>query len=51
MLKLTTIGMKISGKEYYGVTNPRFAFLSPIVNNMSEEELEREGRMSAYILQ
>ena len=34
MLKLTKIGMKISGKEYYGVTNPSLTFLGPIVDNM-----------------
>ena len=29
LLKLIKPGMKISGKEYYGVTNPSFKFLDP----------------------
>ena len=41
MQKLTKIGMKISGKEYYGVSNPRWKFLGPIVDNMWEQQLER----------
>ena len=37
--------MKISGKEYYGVMNPSFKFLGPIVDNILEfEQLERDGR-------
>lgn len=39
--------MKISEKEYYGVTNPKV--LGPNVNNMWEEELESDGRMSASV--
>ncbi len=33
-IKLTKVGMKISGKKYYGVTNPSLKFLDPIINNM-----------------
>ena len=51
MLKLTKIGMKISGKEYYGVTNPSFLKIwVQSVDNMWEEELG-EMRMSACGLQ
>ena len=41
MLQLTKIGMKISGKEYYGVTNPSFLVqLATICEKKSWREME-----------
>ena len=40
MLKLTKIGMKISGKENYGVTNPSFWVQSSTICEKSRREME-----------
>ena len=45
------IGMKISGKECYGETNPSLIFWGPNIDNMWGEELEKDGKIYASGLQ
>lgn len=49
MLKLTKIGIKITGKVYDGLTSLKF--LGPITVNMCEGKLERDGGINACGLQ
>lgn len=48
MLNLTKTGVRINGKEYYGVMNPNLILF---FFNMWEEELDRNEGMSACGLQ
>ena len=52
MLELTKFGMKISGKEYYGVKFGVKGVLSKFeIFGSNRRQYKRDGRMSAYGLQ
>ena len=47
MLKLADIGMRIGGKQYYGVTNHRLRFWVQSQKICQKKRLERDGEVNA----